>query len=240
MWRRACYCGSSRWHRTRASMDWVWVCRMWKMKVRVVFQWNFPPQDFLNRRKVTEFGNLALVERREPLEGGSVTVKLAGVQRGDMSTRHYKPEFRVSCVRFSPTGLSWAAACTEGLMVYSLDKGIVFDPYQLSQEVTPKATRDLLAKEELSGALIMALKLNEVPLIHQVIESVPLKDGKSLACLFLPYSCFNSIIGNELLFCVKNCPVCVRKSCWDVVSVTLFLSTYSLAGFLYMNSPQSF
>ncbi|XP_055697222.1 periodic tryptophan protein 2 homolog isoform X3 [Phlebotomus papatasi] len=132
--------------------------------------------DFLNRRKVTEFCNLALVERREPLEGGSVAVKLAGVQRGDMSTRHYKPEFRVSCVRFSPTGLSWAAACTEGLMVYSLDKGIVFDPYQLSQEVTPKATRDLLAKEEFSGALIMALKLNETPLIHQVIESVPLKD----------------------------------------------------------------
>ncbi|XP_055678283.1 periodic tryptophan protein 2 homolog [Lutzomyia longipalpis] len=134
--------------------------------------------DFLNRRQLSEFGNLALVEQREPLEGGNVTIRLPGVQTGDMATRNFKPEFRVTCVRFSPTGLTWAAACTEGLMVYSLDKGLVFDPYHLSQEVTPRAARDLMGKQEFSSALIMALKLNETALIHQVIESVPLRDVK--------------------------------------------------------------
>ncbi|GAB0091607.1 Periodic tryptophan protein 2 [Sergentomyia squamirostris] len=134
--------------------------------------------DFLNRRKVTEFGNLSLVERREPLEGGNVSIRLPGVQQGDMSSRNFKPEFRVTSVRFSPTGLSWAAASTEGLLVYSLDKGIVFDPYQLSQEVTPRTTKDLLEKKEFSAALIMSLKLNEIALVHRVIECVPLKDVK--------------------------------------------------------------
>lgn len=51
-------------------------------------------QDFINRRKLTEFGNLALVEEREESEGGPVAIKLPGVRRGDMSSRVIKPEVR--------------------------------------------------------------------------------------------------------------------------------------------------
>lgn len=80
-------------------------------------------QEFINRRNITEFGNMALVEKREQFEGGNVAIRLPGVQKGDMASRNYKPEIRVFSVRFSPTAQSWAAATTEGLLIYALDKG---------------------------------------------------------------------------------------------------------------------
>ena len=58
-------------------------------------------QEFLDRRKMTEFGHLALVD-----DDSGKALSLPGVRSGDMATRHFKPEVRVSCVRFSPTGLS--------------------------------------------------------------------------------------------------------------------------------------
>ncbi|XP_055594571.1 periodic tryptophan protein 2 homolog [Uranotaenia lowii] len=136
--------------------------------------------EYINRKNLTEFGNMALVEDREQLEGGRVAIKLPGVKKGDLAARNQKPEVSVFAVRFSPSGQSWAAASTEGLLMYSLNKGIVFDPYQLSVEITPKATRELLKKQDYSGALIMALKLNETNLIHEVIEKVPYVDVELL------------------------------------------------------------
>jgi periodic tryptophan protein 2 len=53
---------------------------------------------------MTEFGNMALVEEREEQEGGNVAVRLPGVRSGDMAARAFKPEVRVYCLRFSPTG----------------------------------------------------------------------------------------------------------------------------------------
>lgn len=41
---------------------------------------------------MTEYGNVALVEEREILEGGHVTIKLPGVRKGDMASRSFKPE----------------------------------------------------------------------------------------------------------------------------------------------------
>lgn len=143
--------------------------------------------EFINRRNVTEFGNKALVEQREELEGGNVTIRLPGVVKGDMASRSHKPEINVFSVKFSPTGQTWAAATTEGLMVYSLNKGIVFDPFNLSIEVTPKATRELVLKQEYSAALIMALKLNEQLLIQEVLEQIPFNDSKYIAIIFLMF-----------------------------------------------------
>lgn len=66
---------------------------------------------------------MALVEQREQLEGGNVAIRLPGVRKGDMSSRRFQPEVRVFSVRFSPTGQAFAAAGTEGLCIYALDKG---------------------------------------------------------------------------------------------------------------------
>ena len=52
---------------------------------------------------MTEFGNLALIDQDAGEENG-VAVPLPGVRKGDMSSRHFKPEIRVTSLRFSPTG----------------------------------------------------------------------------------------------------------------------------------------
>lgn len=50
---------------------------------------------------MTEFGNKALIEYRE---GGNISLRLPGVRSGDMASRKIRPEIRVFCLQFSPTG----------------------------------------------------------------------------------------------------------------------------------------
>ena len=45
---------------------------------------------------------------------------------------------RSRAVALSPTGQSWAAATTEGLLLYSLDQGATFDPTNLTEDITPQ------------------------------------------------------------------------------------------------------
>ncbi|CAH1981259.1 unnamed protein product [Acanthoscelides obtectus] len=132
--------------------------------------------DFINRRKLTEFGNIALVEEREEKEGGKVQIKLPGVRKGDMASRVFKPEVRVYSLQFAPTGQHWAAATTEGLLVYSLNAGLVFDPWQLRIGITPEAVRNATREGNHIEALAMAMKLNEAALIQETIEKIPVKD----------------------------------------------------------------
>lgn len=127
--------------------------------------------DFINRRKMTEFGNMALVEEREEQEGGSIAIRLPGVRSGDMAARAFKPEVRVYCLQFSPTGQAWAAATTEGLLIYSLDTSMVFDPFLLEQSITPDSVRKTLQEEDWPKALMMSIRLNELELIQQVVET---------------------------------------------------------------------
>ncbi|KAM6894090.1 PWP2 small subunit processome component [Xenentodon cancila] len=129
-------------------------------------------EEFLDRRKMTEFGSLALVDEGAG-DGDGVNISLPGVRRGDMSSRHFKPEIRVSSLRFSPTGRSWAATTTEGLLVYSLDGSLVFDPYDLDLDVTPASIRRQLRLQEWASAIVLAFRLNEKALKQEVLEKVP-------------------------------------------------------------------
>ncbi|XP_022199019.2 periodic tryptophan protein 2 homolog [Nilaparvata lugens] len=130
--------------------------------------------DFINRRKMTEFGNMALVEEREFHDKTEKTaVKLPGVRKGDMAARSSKPEIRVFQVQFSPTGQSWAAVTTEGLLIYSLDAEYMFDPYQLEMNITPQTVKQTLLKKEYSEAIMMALRLNMPNVTLEVFESIP-------------------------------------------------------------------
>ncbi|KAF4518741.1 hypothetical protein B566_EDAN006144 [Ephemera danica] len=131
--------------------------------------------DFISRRSMTEFGNLALVEEREE---GNVSIKLPGVRKGEMATRNSKPEVRVFAIRFSPTGSCWAAATTEGLLMYSLDQGLVFDPYFLDESITPESVRETLRSKDWGKALMMASRLNENHLVQEVMETIPPSDGE--------------------------------------------------------------
>lgn len=68
------------------------------------------------------------------------------------------PEIRTKCVQFSPTGRAWAAASTEGLLIYSLDDTFMFDPFDLAMDVTPSAVAQTLANGEYLKALVMAFR----------------------------------------------------------------------------------
>ncbi|XP_065167128.1 periodic tryptophan protein 2 homolog isoform X2 [Atheta coriaria] len=132
--------------------------------------------DFINRRKLTEFGNVALVEERDEKEGGTVVLKLPGVKKGDMCARRSKPEVRVFDLQFSPTGQQWSACTTEGLLIYSLNSGVVFDPWELQLNVTPKSVQEAIDEGEHENALTMAMKLNEDNLITKAMETIPIGD----------------------------------------------------------------
>nr|XP_046191021.1 PWP2 small subunit processome component [Oncorhynchus gorbuscha] len=129
-------------------------------------------EEFLDRRKMTEFGSLALVDEGVG-DGDGVELSLPGVRKGDMSSRHFKPEIRVSSLRFSPTGRSWAATSTEGLLTYSLDGALVFDPYDLDLDVTPASVRRQLRQAKWAAAIVLAFRLNETALTQEVLEAVP-------------------------------------------------------------------
>ncbi|KAK7097896.1 periodic tryptophan protein 2 homolog [Littorina saxatilis] len=125
-------------------------------------------EEFLDKRQMTEWGNKNLVE-----EGQGSKLTLPGVKEGNFSARHFKPEVKVMQVQFSPTGREWVAATTEGLMVYSLDQRVIFDPYDLEMDITPAQVRAVLTSGDYAKSLIMALRLNEEEVTQEVLESTP-------------------------------------------------------------------
>jgi periodic tryptophan protein 2 len=138
-------------------------------------------QEFLDSRKMTQAGaGMEDIEDESDLEDRMDTT-LPGAQRGDMSKRRVRRDAKTTCVRFSQTGRSWAAASTEGLLIYSLDESTTFDPFDLSLDLTPESILSTLASKDYLIALIMALRLSELPLIKQVYTAVPPSEIKLLA-----------------------------------------------------------
>ena len=80
---------------------------------------------------------------------------------------------RTRAVALGPTGRSFAAATTEGLLVYTLDQGLVFDPTDLAQDVTPEAAHAALAKGQALRAALIALRLRDGGLLRHALLSTP-------------------------------------------------------------------
>ena len=114
---------------------------------------------FLNSKDMTEAGAKSLldVDSDSDVED-RLDSDLPGVTKGDYSSRNTRPAIRTKCVAFAPTGRAWAAASTAGLLVYSLDDTLVFDPFDLDMEVTPENVRKTLANREFTKALVMAFR----------------------------------------------------------------------------------
>ena len=90
------------------------------------------------------------------------------------STSHlYNKIFSVALL----VGRAWAAATTEGLMLYALSSSIAFTPYDLEMDTTVEQTVELLAKNELGRALVCSLRLNEDSLVKKVMESIKPDDS---------------------------------------------------------------
>ncbi|KAJ1871468.1 U3 snoRNP protein, partial [Coemansia sp. RSA 486] len=129
----------------------------------------------LNSKLMTEAGSADLIDS-DGIDSDTekhADRSLPGVKSGDKSNRLLKPEARTRDVKFSPTGRQWAAASTEGLLIYSLDETITFDPYELDEDVTPDTIRDLSRKGDHLRALVNAFRLNERYLIREVYEAIP-------------------------------------------------------------------
>lgn len=148
-------------------------------------------QEFLNSRNLTEAGPAGLIDERgeaSDLED-RIDRTLPGASRGDPSVRRTQPAIRVSAIAFSPTGRAFCAASTEGLLVYSLDNALQFDPFDLDVDITPASTLSAAKEQDYLRALIMAFRLNEAPLVRQVYEAIPITDValvvKSLPTVYL-------------------------------------------------------
>ncbi|SPN97215.1 probable periodic tryptophan protein PWP2 [Cephalotrichum gorgonifer] len=132
-------------------------------------------QEFLSSKLLTEAGPAALVDEDalSDAEGRGLDA-LPGSKRGDPSARKKLPEIRITSVGFSPAGTSFCAASTEGLLIYSLDNKLQFDPFDLNMEITPASTLAVLQGEkDYLKALVMAFRLNEASLIKAVFQAVP-------------------------------------------------------------------
>jgi periodic tryptophan protein 2 len=135
-------------------------------------------QEYLNSNRLTEAGPEGLIDQQgeaSDLED-RIDRTLPGAQRGKYSKTRQRPEIRVNDVAFSPTGRAFCAAATEGLLIYSLDDDLQFDPFDLDTEVTPENTILALEQREFLKSLVMALRLNEAQIIRRVFESIPPTD----------------------------------------------------------------
>ncbi|KAK4501315.1 hypothetical protein PRZ48_007123 [Zasmidium cellare] len=135
-------------------------------------------QEFLNSNLLTEAGPGGLLDQQgeaSDLED-RIDKSLPGSKRGDAAQRKSAPEVRVPGIAFSPTGRAFCAASTEGLLLYSLDTGAVFDPFDLDVDVTPETTLDTLRRGEWLKALVMAFRLSDLKLVRQVYRSVAIAD----------------------------------------------------------------
>ena len=131
----------------------------------------------INRKKLTSLGNLAEVEDRD----GGTELKLAGSKTVDKSKRALKLEVRVTGLQFSPTGRAFSAVSTEGLLTYSLDTQLIFDPVELEEHITPARVRQESHKGNHLTALTMGVKLGEATLLRRVLEGVPHSEVPLLA-----------------------------------------------------------
>ena len=158
-------------------------------------------QDYLNSRQLTEAGPAGLINDTDDDASDSDAAAgrrreknaLPGSNRGLEGERTTRPAVRVPSVAFSPTGRSFCAATTEGLLIYSLDVGATFDPIDLAVDVTPSAALGLLKKgpnRDVLTALLMALRLNNSKLVDHVYTSTSLDEipfiARSIPKTYLP------------------------------------------------------
>ncbi|OVA00485.1 WD40 repeat [Macleaya cordata] len=163
--------------------------------------------DFLNSKKMTDAGPLDLIDDNDSdVEEGidkQTRSKLAYNLPGSMPNNG-RPVVRTKCLRIAPTGRSWAAATTEGVLIYSIDESFVFDPTDLDMDVTPEAVDTALSENQHQRALLLSLRLNEDSLIKKCIIAVNPADIPSAASS-IPFRYLQRLI-EAFADLLENCP----------------------------------
>lgn len=147
-------------------------------------------QDRLDSRQLTKEGkHVDLID--DVLDEDELTLaermdrSLPGAKKADLAQRKTRAITRCKSIQFCPTGINWAAACTSGLLIYSLEAksasgmggGVeAFDPIDLDIDLTPDNVRSSMHEGHSLTALIGALRLGDAPLLVEVYENVPPKN----------------------------------------------------------------
>jgi periodic tryptophan protein 2 len=138
---------------------------------------------FLNSKKMTEAGNIDLIDDESDnsdLEE-RLDISLPGVKSGDFAERRTPPVVRNRSIQFSPTNRSWAVASTEGVLVYSVDDSVTFDPFDLDVDIKPSSIKLLIDQKHYLDALIVAFRLNQPGHLQIAYEAVPPTDIKLIS-----------------------------------------------------------
>ncbi|EGC29042.1 hypothetical protein DICPUDRAFT_159422 [Dictyostelium purpureum] len=139
-------------------------------------------------RKVGEFGHIDTFDKDFDSDDDLSEKNkefLPGTSKGDLSERTTKKKQRTTSISISPTGRAWACSTTEGLLIYSLDDFLFFDPTDLSIDINPENILLELKKKNYLKSLVMSIKLNEKEIIEQVFESIPFEEVQ-LVCQEFP------------------------------------------------------
>eukprot|EP00775_Hariotina_reticulata_P006700 gene6700-6923_t len=132
--------------------------------------------DQLNSKNITDAGPVQLIDHddadsdEELLPVGRDPAAAADVPGTNTRKR---PVARTRALALSPTGATWAAATTEGLVIYALDMGLVFDPTDLTESLTPAAFHQAVAGRAYVRALLIALRLGDAMLLKHGLLTVP-------------------------------------------------------------------
>ena len=92
-----------------------------------------------------------------------------------MMQRNTRLAVRIKCIKFSPDGTQFAAATTEGLVLYSnkQESEAFFNPFMIDEEVTIDNIISKVKAEEFLTALVLALRLNESEVTQTVYKCIP-------------------------------------------------------------------
>ncbi|XP_050286400.1 periodic tryptophan protein 2 [Quercus robur] len=163
--------------------------------------------DFLNSKNMTEAGPMDLIDddNSDTEEGvdKQSRAKLGYDLPGSLPNRG-RPVIRTKCLRIAPTGRSFAAATTEGVLVYSIDESFIFDPTDLDIDVTPEAVDTALNEDQQNRALILSLRLNEDSLIKKCIFAISPVDIPAVASS-IPYRYLQRLI-EAFADLLESCP----------------------------------
>ncbi|CAD5226251.1 unnamed protein product [Bursaphelenchus okinawaensis] len=101
-------------------------------------------------------------------------ISAPGEAKKDLSLRKFdRPSIELTEFAYNPTGRSFAAVSTEGVMVFSLDKRRRFRPMRLVEGATIEKAQELLDKREYHQALLMGLALDDKELVEKVLVQIP-------------------------------------------------------------------
>lgn len=123
----------------------------------------------------------------------------------DEIEKNDKMKHSIRCwnLSFSPTGESFIAASTEGLILYR-KTSIQFHPMELDLDSNPQYIKKMLRECQYSKALVISLRLNDNKLINEIIMKIPFQD-LPLVILSIPMNLlFRLMMSLSLLF--KNSP----------------------------------